>query len=140
MKSVEHYNRCDTVTGRYFSENLKEGVRENRGSDWLFSSFNDSAPFPANFEIDFLTNVTNKINLNEFLAQKFLKLHNNDNQTIGIQSEYRKIRTRKNSVFGHFSRSDIMTQSFQMITMFYLKIWLPFPQVKKQIPESSDIQ
>ena len=23
-----------------------------------------------------------------------------------IQSEYRKIRTRKNSVFGHFSRSD----------------------------------
>ena len=24
------------------------------------------------------------------------------------QSEYRKVQTRKNSVFGHFSRSDIM--------------------------------
>ena len=28
---------------------------------------------------------------------------------IRIQSEYRKIRTRKNSVFGHFSRSEPST-------------------------------
>ena len=27
-------------------------------------------------------------------------------RNLGIQSEYRKMRTRNNSVFGHFSRSD----------------------------------
>ena len=27
-----------------------------------------------------------------------------------IQSEYRKIRTKKNSVFGHFSRSEVLLE------------------------------
>ena len=84
MKSAEPYSRFDIVTDRYFSESLKEGVRDNRGSDGLVLSFSDSTPFPANFETDFLTNVTNKVNLIEYLAQKFLKLHDNDKQTICI--------------------------------------------------------
>ena len=40
----------------------------------------DSARFQANFETDFLTNVTNKTNLNGYLAREFLKLHGYDNQ------------------------------------------------------------
>ena len=40
----------------------------------------DSAWFQANFETDFLTNVTNKTNLNGYLAREFLKLHGYDNQ------------------------------------------------------------
>ena len=46
--------------------------------------FNDSTAFPANFERDFSTNVTNKTDLNEYLAQKFIKLHGIDKQTICI--------------------------------------------------------
>ena len=40
----------------------------------------DSTRFQANFETDFLTNVTNKTNLNGYLAREFLKLHGYDNQ------------------------------------------------------------
>ena len=83
-KSTEPYSRLDVVTDKYFSESLKEEVRDNRGSDGLTFPFNDSTPIPANFETDFLTNVTNKTNLNEYLAQKFIKLHDNDKQTICI--------------------------------------------------------
>ena len=72
------------VADRYFSESLKEGVQDNRGSDGLIFPFNDSTALPANFETDCLTNVTNKTNLNEYLAQKFIKLHDNDKQTICI--------------------------------------------------------
>ena len=84
LKSAEPYSRFDIVTDRYFSESLKEGIRDNRGSDGLIFSFNDSTVFPANFETDFLTNITNKTNLNGYLAQKFIKLHDNDKQTICI--------------------------------------------------------
>ena len=84
MKSAEPYSRFDFVTDRYFSESLKQGVRNNRGSDGLIFPFNDSTAFPENFETDFLTNVTNKTNLNEYLAQKFIKLHYNDKHTICI--------------------------------------------------------
>ena len=46
--------------------------------------FNNSTPFPANFETNFLTKVTNKTNLNGHLVQKFLKLHDNDNRALFI--------------------------------------------------------
>ena len=38
-----------------------------------------------------------------FLVRIFLY---SDSVNLRIQSEYRKIRTRNNSVFGHFSRSE----------------------------------
>ena len=84
LKSAEPYSRFDIVTDRYFSESLKQGVRNNRGSDGLIFPFNDSTALPVNFETDFLTNITNKTNLNEYLAQKLIKLHYNDKQTICI--------------------------------------------------------
>ena len=40
-----------------------------------------------------------------------------DGVNLGIQSEYRKIRTRNNSVFGHFSRS---------VCSFYTSFLLPY--------------
>ena len=64
MKSADPSSRFHTVTNRYFSESVKEGDRDNRGSDELVFPFNDSTPFPANFGTDFLTNVTNKTNFN----------------------------------------------------------------------------
>ena len=36
-----------------------------------------------------------------------------------IQSEYRKIRTRKNSVFGHFSRSVTLEQQYLFQRVFH---------------------
>ena len=65
LKSAERYNRFDIVTDRYFSETLKEGVRDNKVSNGLIFTFSDSTAFPTNIETDFLTNVTNKTNLNE---------------------------------------------------------------------------
>ena len=50
----------------------------------FFFPFNDSTAFPENFETNSLTNVTNKTNLNEYLAKKLIKLHDNDKQTIYI--------------------------------------------------------
>ena len=97
MKLAEPYVRFDVVTHRYFSENLKEGVRDNRGSDRLNFPFNDSTPFPANFETDFLNIVTNKTNLNKSLLKNSLSF-----MTMIIRRYV----------------LNIMTQSFQTITMF----------------------
>ena len=69
MKSAEHYSRCDIVTDRSLSDSLKERVQENRSSDGLAFLLNDSTLFPANFETDFLTNVTEKNNLVEYLLK-----------------------------------------------------------------------
>ena len=68
----------------YFSESLKEGVQDSRGSDGLIFPLNDSTAFPANFKADFLTNVINKTNLSKYLTQKFIKLHDNDKKMICI--------------------------------------------------------
>ena len=72
MKLAELYSRCDIIKDRYFPESLKEGFRDTRGSDGLVFPFHDSTPFPAKFETYFLTNVTNKTNLNERLTQNSL--------------------------------------------------------------------
>ena len=98
MKVVKPYSRCDIVTERYFLESVKESVQDIRSSDVLVFPFNGSTRVPENFETCFLTHVTNKTNLNEYLAQKFLKHHDNDNHMIYVLT--------------------IMTQSFQTITMF----------------------
>ena len=57
---------------------------------------NDSTAFPANVETDFLINVKNKTNLNEYLPQKFIKLHDNDKQTMRITYNYIAISNDKN--------------------------------------------
>ena len=109
VKSFEDYARflyhvimksAEIIKDRYFPESLKKGFRNNRVSDGLVFPFNDSTPFPANFEtyfLNFLTNVTNKTNLNECLAQNSLCF------MIMIIRRY---------------VLHIMTQSFQTITKF----------------------
>ena len=97
MKSAELYSICDSdITDRYFSESLKEEVEDKRSFDGFVFPFNDFTLFPANFEIDFLTNVTSKINLNEYSGQKFLKFHDHDNQMIYITYNYTVISNDNN--------------------------------------------
>ena len=43
---------------------------------------------------------------------------------IRIQSEYSKIRTRKNSIFGHFSRSGNLNESIYSKSIWLLNIYL----------------
>ena len=135
MKSVEPYSRCDIVTDRYFSESLKEGVWDNKGSDGL--SINDSIPFSENFESYFLANVTNKANRSQYLVQKFLNpLSTNFTKWSNTRKQFvSKLSTNCFSVFYHFVGLalkglsfmimiirqfvlHIMTESLQMTTMF----------------------
>ena len=66
------FNRCDVITDRYFEGSLKEGTREDHGSGTgLIVTFDDCSEIPPNFISKFLSNVTNKTNLNKYLANKF---------------------------------------------------------------------
>ena len=70
------FNRCDFITDRYFEGSLKEGTREDRGSGTgLIFTFDDRSEIPPNFISKFLSNATNKMNLNKYLANKFLAYH-----------------------------------------------------------------
>ena len=51
-----------------------------------------------------------------------------------IQSEYRKIRTSKNSVFGHFSHSDILLKKF---SFFFKTKWLLIKKFKWTLARSN---
>ena len=62
------------VCDRYFEGNLKEGVRHDRGSGTKIN-FDENSKSPASFSQDFLRNSENKEQLNMFLAQKFITLH-----------------------------------------------------------------
>ena len=44
--------------------------------------------------------------------------------SLRIQSEYSKIRTRKNSIFGHFSRSGNLNESIYSKSIWLLNIYL----------------
>ena len=67
------FNRCDVITYRYFEESLKEGTRKDRGcGTGLIVTFDSCSEIPPNFIGTFLNNVTNKTNLNKYLANKFL--------------------------------------------------------------------
>ena len=66
----------DVITDRYFEERLKEGIREDRGSGTgLIVTFDDCSEIPSNFISKFISNVTNKTNLNKYLANKILAYH-----------------------------------------------------------------
>ena len=70
------FNRCDVITDRYFEGSLKEGTREDRGSGTgLIATFDDCSKIPPNFISKFLSNITNKTNLNKYLANKLLAYH-----------------------------------------------------------------
>ena len=70
------FNRCDVITDRYFEGSLKERTREDRGSGTgQIITFDDCSEIPPNFISKFLSNVTNKTNLNKYLVNKFLTNH-----------------------------------------------------------------
>ena len=70
----KYFRRCDVACDRYFEGSLKEGVRHDRGSGTKIY-FDENSKFPASFSQDFLRYSENKKQLNMFLAQKFIKLH-----------------------------------------------------------------
>ena len=101
------FERFDILCDRYFEISLKEGVRKHRGAGTKLSfnestklsfnestklsfnestklSFNESTKFPSKFSDDFLKHSENKERLNLFLAQSFLKFHENNPQTFVV--------------------------------------------------------
>ena len=61
-------NRCDVITYRYFEESRGSGT-------WLTVTFDDCSEIPPKFISKFLSNITNKTNLNKYLANKLLTYH-----------------------------------------------------------------
>ena len=64
----------DLVFDRYFQSSLKEETRKNRGSGSRFL-FRGETTLPKFMGDNFLKNSENKNDLNEFLAQRFIELH-----------------------------------------------------------------
>ena len=75
MELARLNDRIDIVCDRYFKDSLKDQTRKQRGVGTRFI-FTDETPFPKDFRKDFLHNSENKNALNEYLAEKFVSLHN----------------------------------------------------------------
>ena len=69
--------RIDIVADRYFENSLKGGTRKDRGTGSRFV-FNGETKFPDDFIDKFSKKSKNKDDLNKYLAQKFLILHESD--------------------------------------------------------------
>ena len=72
------FARVDLIFDLYFEDSLKEATRDKRGQGSRFF-FDGDTPLRKTLGNDFLLNSQNKNNLNEFLAQKFIRLHNTPN-------------------------------------------------------------
>ena len=75
MEIAKSYDRIDVVLDRYFTDSLKEQTRDSRGVGTCVL-FDDDSEFPRDFRKEFLHNSLNKNDFNEYLAQKFVTLHN----------------------------------------------------------------
>ena len=75
LKLGMDFDRIDLVFDRYFDNSLKEDTRKNRGSGSRFAFTNDTA-LPNNMTENFLKNSQNKEDLNQYLAMKFIEIHN----------------------------------------------------------------
>ena len=75
MEIAKSYDRIDIVLDRYFTDSLKEQTRGSRGVGTRVL-FDDDSEFPRDFRKEFLHNSLNKNDFNEYLAQKFVMLHN----------------------------------------------------------------
>ena len=69
--------RIGIVAERYFQNSFKGGTRKDRLKKSRFD-FNDETKFPNDFIDNFSKNSENKDDLNKYLAQKFLILHESD--------------------------------------------------------------
>ena len=72
------FARVDLIFDLYFEDSLKEATRDKRGQGLRFF-FDGDTPLPKTLGNDFLLNSQDKNNLNEFLSQKFIQLHNTPN-------------------------------------------------------------
>ena len=70
------FNTCNVFMGQYFEGSLKEGTRVDHGSGMgLIITFDDYPEIPPNFISKFISNIKDKMNLNKYLANKFLTYH-----------------------------------------------------------------
>ena len=76
MSICSNFSRIDLIFDRYFERSVKEDMRISRGKGSRFF-FNEDSLIPKTMD-DFLMNSNNKNNLNEFLAKKFIELHNSE--------------------------------------------------------------
>ena len=66
--------RINLIVDRYFKENVKENLRDERGIGSRLL-FDNSTKLPAKFHSDFLKKSDNKNELGHFLAKKLIELH-----------------------------------------------------------------
>ena len=64
--------RCDIIADQYFKDSLKQNLRSSRVQDSR-KHFKDETNIPEDFRNNFLTNNDNKVDLQVYLAEKFLK-------------------------------------------------------------------
>ena len=80
---------AEVLKNAYFAEDLQTTASTN-----LLNESSETGIFPGNLKIaDITLHYVKSVQIRSFFWSVFSC----------IQSEYRKIRTRKNSVFGHFS-------------------------------------
>ena len=72
------FARVDLIFDCYFEDSLKVTTQDERGKGSRFF-FDGDTPLPKTLGNDFLLNSENKNDLYEFLAQKFIQLHNTPN-------------------------------------------------------------
>ena len=73
------YDRIDAVFDRYFDRSLKEATQISRGTGTRFK-ITEFSEIPKNFE-RFLNTSQNKNDLNEYPAEKFIRMHH-ENQVL----------------------------------------------------------
>ena len=89
-KTVSHHfkdhKRVDMIVDRYFKDNLKGNLRDEKGvgSRLLFDG---STKQPPKFHSDFLKNSDNKNELGYCLAKKIIELHLNPNEILVLTYE-----------------------------------------------------
>ena len=72
------FARVDLIFEGFSEDSLKEATQDKRGQGSRFF-FDGDTPLPKTLGNDFLLNSQNKNDFNEFLAQKFIQLHNTPN-------------------------------------------------------------
>ena len=75
MKLSQGCNCIDLILDRFFQDSLKIGTRSQRVSGSMFSFEGDDTLIPNNMEQSFTRESKNKNELNEYLAKRFMKLH-----------------------------------------------------------------
>ena len=71
------FDRCDVIADRYFNGSLREATTRTERGIGSRMFFSGNTAFPPNFQDDCLQNSENKEDLNLYLANTFMDLHQN---------------------------------------------------------------